>query len=216
MKKTANKQDDLADINAKIMKFISKSNVAPPKPENSYEVIASSQDIDPQMNPDAVYVQGLLWALAQIIIGISIIVTFAIPAVNTTMDFCNSIGIEAPELLVSFLVFPIINNGYLYVATCRQAMELKKREISISFTNLFQLVMLHNTFCLSLFSLMIFVHNLSWNWLSETSITLLIMIVVCFIASFISILRSVKGFFIMLFYPFSILLIFLCTFYNIE
>merc|ERR1712137_115563 len=127
------------------------------------------------------------------------------------MGFCQEITINEPELYVSYISIPIVTNWGIYISGLDYACQRTKRTISLAYSNLYQIVIMQHVFCGGIFILMIYARQLTWQWPFQTILTIF---GVPMISSFLIFSRScysIVAFFVIMYYPFSLLVMMLTT-----
>eukprot|EP00011_Vannellida_sp_DIVA3-517-6-12_P005544 CAMPEP_0114614628 /NCGR_PEP_ID=MMETSP0168-20121206/5752_1 /TAXON_ID=95228 ORGANISM="Vannella sp., Strain DIVA3 517/6/12" /NCGR_SAMPLE_ID=MMETSP0168 /ASSEMBLY_ACC=CAM_ASM_000044 /LENGTH=440 /DNA_ID=CAMNT_0001825683 /DNA_START=54 /DNA_END=1372 /DNA_ORIENTATION=- len=117
-------------------------------------------------------VGGLVYCGAMILCGVLLVVASAYPLVQSIMTFCERIGVNAPELYVSYFSIPVICNGSAYIALMLDASYKKKKTVSQSFSYLYGSVTLNNTCCLMIFTAILYSKQLVWTWSTEAMLML--------------------------------------------
>eukprot|EP00803_Ostreobium_quekettii_P005573 evm.model.scf_925.3 EVM.evm.TU.scf_925.3 scf_925:25438-32167(+) len=122
--------------------------------------------------------QIMLEACLKLAAGAFIAAAFADPMVGTVTAFATASNI--PAFFVAFVVTPLASNASELVSSLTFAMKKKKKNISLTFSQIYGAVTMNNTLCLGLFLFVVFMQQLTWNYTAEvTAIVIPTIIVGC-------------------------------------
>ncbi|CAM6121703.1 unnamed protein product [Calypogeia fissa] len=103
--------------------------------------------------------------------GAALAALFADPLVDSIGGFSKASTI--PPFFVAFVVTPFASNASELVSSFFFAKGRRKKNISLTFSQLYGGVTMNNTLCLGLFLALVYVRNLTWEFSSEVTVILL-------------------------------------------
>ncbi|BBN06185.1 hypothetical protein MPTK1_3g19130 [Marchantia polymorpha subsp. ruderalis] len=103
--------------------------------------------------------------------GAALAALFADPLVDSIGGFSSSSGI--PPFFVAFVVTPFASNASELFSSILFAKQRRKKNISLTFSQLYGAVTMNNTLCLGLFLGVIYLRGLNWDFSSEVTVILL-------------------------------------------
>jgi len=107
---------------------------------------------------------------------------------------------------VSFIVAPLASNASEVIASTYYAAKKTRKSITVSFAALQGAASMNNTFCLSIFMGLIFFRGLAWQYSAET-VSIIVVQVVMFLLTRTSIMTTLTGCIVLMFFPLSIALV---------
>ncbi|KAG6542645.1 hypothetical protein Mapa_015976 [Marchantia paleacea] len=103
--------------------------------------------------------------------GAALAALFADPLVDSIGGFSSSSGI--PPFFVAFVVTPFASNASELFSSILFAKQRRKKNISLTFSQLYGAVTMNNTLCLGLFLGVVYLRGLNWDFSSEVTVILL-------------------------------------------
>ncbi|EKX52502.1 hypothetical protein GUITHDRAFT_159252 [Guillardia theta CCMP2712] len=107
--------------------------------------------------------------------GTFLVALFSDPMVDAVSSVRGRVEEETshiPAFFVSFLVTPFASNASELVSSLQFAKKKKKKNISLTYSQVYGAVTMNNTMCLGLFLLVVWYRNLDWNFSSEVVTTM--------------------------------------------
>lgn len=150
-------------------------------------------------------------AVGLLLLGTAACAFFSDPMVSAVTQFSRASGI--PPFFVAFIVTPFASNASELVSSFKFASKKRRKNISLTFSQVYGAVTMNNTMCLGLFLLLVHARQLFWDFTSEVIVTVgvtLIMAVVGFSS------RTFKAWMFfpnMALYPLSILVVWILDTY---
>jgi len=134
-------------------------------------------------------------------LGVLLVIIFSDPMV----DVFSSLGkvFHIDSFYIAFVLGPLASNASELVAAINYSRKKTIRTATIGCESLVGAACMNNTFCLSIFLLIIFAKKLAWRYSAET-LSILFVEVVMLIFAVQRTQRLLFGFFIILLYPLSI------------
>jgi len=145
------------------------------------------EDVDEEMPDDLqklspVEQQTALKKRAAYILGIGtlLVVLFSDPMV----DVLNETGLRTgiPSFYVAFVLAPLASNASEVIASYNYASKKTTSSMAISLSALQGACVMNNTFVLGIFMLLVWLQNLSWEFMAETCSILLVIVVISFMS----------------------------------
>eukprot|EP00854_Cymbomonas_tetramitiformis_P006151 gene6151-7376_t len=109
--------------------------------------------------------------LLQVLLGVLTVSIFSEPMVDAVDGFSNSMGL--PTFYVSFILTPFASNASELVSSLKFAAKKKKKNISLTYSQIWGAITMNNTMVLGLFLLIVYTKNLEWKYTAETASVLL-------------------------------------------
>ncbi|KAF5181198.1 Calcium-binding ef-hand [Thalictrum thalictroides] len=141
-----------------------------------------------------------------LLLGIVIAGAFADPLVHTVNDLSTATGI--PSFFVSFIGLPLVMNSSEATSALMFASRKKKRTSSLTFSEIYGSVTIHNLLCLAVFLAIVYVRDLTWDFSAEVLIIVIVCIVMGLFASFRTIFPLWTCLVAYGLYPFSLVLVY--------
>lgn len=109
--------------------------------------------------------------LLQVLLGVLTVSIFSEPMVDAVDGFSDSMGL--PTFYVSFILTPFASNASELVSSLKFAAKKKKKNISLTYSQIWGAITMNNTMVLGLFLLIVYTKNLEWQYTAETASVLL-------------------------------------------
>ena len=134
-------------------------------------------------------------------LGVLLVIVFSDPMVDVFSSLGNVVGIDS--FYIAFTLAPLASNASELIAAINYARKKTVRTATIGCESLIGAACMNNTFCLSIFLLLVFVRGLAWRFSAETlSIIAVELAMLGFAVQRTQ--RLLYGFLIILLYPLSI------------
>lgn len=114
---------------------------------------------------------------ALLALGMALISVFADPMVGAVTSLSKAMGLPSP-FFASFVLTPFASNASELVSSLHFAAKKRKKNISLTYSQVYGAVTMNNTMCLGLFMIVIHAQGLEWRFTSETLTILLVTFVV--------------------------------------
>jgi len=137
-------------------------------------------------------------------LGVLLVIVFSDPMVDVFSALGTKLNVNS--FYVAFVLGPLASNASELVAAINYSRKKTIRTATIGCESLIGAACMNNTFCLSIFLLLIFARKLAWRYSAETLSILFVEVVMLFFAVKRT-QRLLYGIFIILLYPLSILLV---------
>jgi Ca2+/Na+ antiporter len=108
-------------------------------------------------------------AVLYLAIGAAACAFFSDPMVDAVTHFSKASGI--PPFFVAFCVTPFASNASELVSSLKFASGKRRKNISLTFSQVYGAVTMNNTMCLGLFLLVVHSRGLNWDFTSEVIVT---------------------------------------------
>jgi Ca2+/Na+ antiporter len=150
---------------------------------------------------------GEIWrsALMFLVGGLVIITVFSDPMCDTISNFSAATGV--PAFFVSFVVTPLASNASELVSSLRFAMKKRRKNISLTFSQVYGAVVMNNTLCLGVFCALVWARGLRWDFTAEVLVTLLAIVAMGLLGSSGETFTCRAALFSLSLYPLSIALV---------
>eukprot|EP01025_Chloroclados_australasicus_P048108 TRINITY_DN5436_c0_g1_i2.p1 TRINITY_DN5436_c0_g1~~TRINITY_DN5436_c0_g1_i2.p1 ORF type:complete len:558 (-),score=69.45 TRINITY_DN5436_c0_g1_i2:617-2230(-) len=148
----------------------------------------------------------VLVAIINLIIGTAICAVFSDPLVGALGDFAKVTKI--PPFYVAFVVTPLASNASELVSSFKFAAKKKKKNISLTFSQVYGAVTMNNTLGLGLFMLIIYVQGIPWTFSSEVIAIILVTAIMGFLGGFKRTFSMLFGFLALALYPLAIVVVY--------
>ncbi|KAK6229350.1 hypothetical protein SCA6_018301 [Theobroma cacao] len=145
-------------------------------------------------------------AIMYMVIGIIILAVLAEPLIYSVQSFSEAAGI--PSFFTSFILVPLATNARAATSAISAARRKKPRTTSLTFSEIYGGVFMNNTLGFSVLIALVYARGLTWEFSGEVLAVLLVCGVMGLIASFRSTFPLWMSFLSFLFYPFSLLLVY--------
>ena len=110
-------------------------------------------------------------------LGMVLVAVFADPMVSAVSALSKSMGLPSP-FFASFVLTPFASNASELVSSLYFAAKKKKKNISLTYSQVYGAVTMNNTMCLGLFMIVIYAQGLEWRFTSETFTILFVTFIV--------------------------------------
>lgn len=158
--------------------FIS-SDVAPPNPfdaeaQTDRYLLSTSQededdeDGDKESKPLPTRTQIITRAVLYLIAGAAIAAIFSDPLVDAIGGFSKASGI--PPFFIAFIATPLATNSSEAISSILFARGKRKRNISMTYSQIYGAVTMNNTLCLSIFLAIVHFRGLLWDFSAEITV----------------------------------------------
>lgn len=108
--------------------------------------------------------------------GAAMAAIFSDPLIDSIQGFSKASNI--PSFFVAFVVVPFASNASELLSSLLFASKKRKRNISLTYSQIYGAVTMNNTLCLGIFLGLVYARGLTWNFSSEVTIVLLNIILV--------------------------------------
>lgn len=136
--------------------------------------------------------------------GTFLVVLFSDPMVDVMQEIANRINLS--PFYVSFCLAPLASNASELLSSMYYASKKTRKTITVSLSALCGAASLNNTFCLSIFFLLIFFRGLAWQYTAET-ISIVVVEIILGLLVQKKVLTMVNGLFIISIFPLSLVLV---------
>uniref|UniRef100_A0A7N2MCA1 EF-hand domain-containing protein n=1 Tax=Quercus lobata TaxID=97700 RepID=A0A7N2MCA1_QUELO len=150
-------------------------------------------------------------AVLLLLLGTIIAAAFADPLVDTIDNFADATSI--PAFFISFIVLPLATSSRDTVSAIRLASQDKRHTASLSFSEIYATVTIHNVLSIPVFLALVYIRGLTWDFSSEVLVILIVSIVMGSLGSFRTHFPLWTSILAILLYPFSLALIYVLHFY---
>eukprot|EP00898_Chlorokybus_atmophyticus_P007545 jgi/Chlat1/7792/Chrsp66S07248 len=180
--------------------------------QSAYELLLAEQGVvedeeedeehaDKPLTKSQVYKRAALLLLA----GTILVGFFADPMVNAINNFSKASQI--PAFFVAFVVTPFASNASELLSSLLFAMKKRKRNISLTYSQIYGAITMNNTLCLGIFLVLVWARGLVWNFSSEVLVILLCTFAIGYIGSRHLTFPHWMAYLALAFYPLSIALV---------
>ncbi|KAM3744550.1 hypothetical protein ACB098_06G060900 [Castanea mollissima] len=145
-------------------------------------------------------------AVLLLLLGTIIAAAFADPLVDTIDNFADATSI--PAFFISFIVLPLATSSRDTVSAIRLASQDKRHTASLSFSEIYGTVTIHNVLSIPVFLAVVYIMGLTWDFSSEVLVILIVSIVMGSLGSFRTHFPLWTSILAILLYPFSLALIY--------
>ncbi|XP_050247450.1 sodium/calcium exchanger NCL-like isoform X2 [Quercus robur] len=150
-------------------------------------------------------------AVLLLLLGTIIAAAFADPLVDTIDNFADATSI--PAFFISFIVLPLATSSRDTVSAIRLASQDKRHTASLSFSEIYATVTIHNVLSIPVFLALVYIRGLTWDFSSEVLVILIVSIVMGLLGSFRTHFPLWTSIPAILLYPFSLALIYVLHYY---
>ncbi|XP_030932662.1 sodium/calcium exchanger NCL-like [Quercus lobata] len=155
--------------------------------------------------------QASIKAVLSLLLGTIIAAAFADPLVDTIDNFADATSI--PAFFISFIVLPLATSSRDTVSAIRLASQDKRHTASLSFSEIYATVTIHNVLSIPVFLALVYIRGLTWDFSSEVLVILIVSIVMGSLGSFRTHFPLWTSILAILLYPFSLALIYVLHYY---
>jgi Ca2+/Na+ antiporter len=143
-------------------------------------------------------------AFLMLFFGTALVALFSDPMVDVLQEVANRVGLSS--FYVSFVLAPLASNASELLSSIYYASKKTRKTIAVSLSALCGAAALNNTFCLSIFFLLIFFRGLAWQFTAETISIVTVELVLGFLVQRSSVSLA-TGLFVMSIFPLSLVLV---------
>jgi len=143
-------------------------------------------------------------------LGVALVILFSDPMVDCFSELGKRMGV--PQFYIAFVLAPLASNASELIASINYARKKTIRAATIGCESLIGAACMNNTFCLSIFLILVFVRRFAWVYSAETLSILFVEAVMLIFA----VRRTQRLFFFiltLLLYPISIALVYMLETY---
>jgi len=127
----------------------------------------NDDDDEEPLTPRQIYTRAALKLLA----GTTLIILFADPMVDAVSAFAKATTL--PAFFVSFVITPFASNASELVSSLTFAAKKRKKNISLTYSQVYGAVTMNNTMCFSVFMALVAFRGIEWTFSAEVTVTLL-------------------------------------------
>lgn len=153
--------------------------------EHSYNTLLNDQTGDYDSDEEGVSQptkgQIIFRAVCYIVAGAAIAGIMADPLVDAIGNFSKKSGIS--PFFISFIATPMATNSSEAISSLLFALKKKKKNISLTYSQIYGGVTMNNTMCLAIFLAVVYYRGLTWDFSSEVLVILIATVVIGIIAS---------------------------------
>ncbi|KAG6516431.1 hypothetical protein ZIOFF_026896 [Zingiber officinale] len=149
-------------------------------------------------------------AILLLLLGTVLAAIFADPLVDAVDNF--SLATSIPSFFISFIAMPLATNASEAVSSIIFASRKKQRTSSLTFSEIYGGVTMNNTLCLAVFLALVYLRHLTWDFSAEVLIILIVCVVMGLFTSFRTTFPLWTCFLAFLFYPLSLILVYVLDF----
>ena len=124
------------------------------------------EDDDDSENPPTKF-QIVRESIVRLTCGMALIALFADPMVGAVSSLSKALGMPSP-FFASFVLTPFASNASELVSSLYFASKKRKKNISLTYSQIYGAVTMNNTMCLGLFLVVMRAQGLEWTFTSET------------------------------------------------
>jgi len=139
-------------------------------------------------------------------IGMGLVALFADPMVGAVSSLSRAAGLPSP-FFAAFVLTPFASNASELVSSIYFASKRKKKNISLTFSQVYGAVTMNNTLCLGLFMMVMRTQELEWVFTAETLTIMLVTLIVGGIAASGTTFRTSLAIPVLAIYPLSVALV---------
>jgi Ca2+/Na+ antiporter len=125
------------------------------------ELEVKETEVSGKVDTVNIYKQAAILLLA----GAGTAAVFADPMVDSIGAFSKASGI--PPFFVAFVVTPFASNASELLSSIIFARKRRKRNISLTFSQIYGAITMNNTLCLAIFLALVYLRDLTWDFSSE-------------------------------------------------
>ncbi|PQM34904.1 uncharacterized protein Pyn_21330 [Prunus yedoensis var. nudiflora] len=152
---------------------------------------------------------NLVKAAYLLILGTGITVLLAVPLMQTMQEFSTAASI--PSFLTSYVLIPLATNYRLALRSVTSAREKTDNAISLTLSEIYNGVFMNNIMGLTIFLVLVYIRNLSWEVSAEALVVLIICTVMGISTSFSRKFPFWTSIIAYILYPVSLLLVYVLT-----
>ena len=145
-------------------------------------------------------------AILFLAIGMAMVTLFADPMVGAVSSLSKALGLPSP-FFASFVLTPFASNASELVSSLYFASKKRKKNISLTYSQVYGAVTMNNTMCLGLFMVVMRAQGLEWTFSSETLTIVLVTLLVGYLGASRETFKSRLAVPVLALYPLSIALV---------
>eukprot|EP00803_Ostreobium_quekettii_P010909 evm.model.scf_1988.1 EVM.evm.TU.scf_1988.1 scf_1988:1312-9743(+) len=165
---------------------------------HEYEEEEDDDDDEDEEDEPRTKTQTIVEACMKLALGTLIAALFADPMVGTVSSFAKASHI--PPFFVAFVATPLASKASELVSLMSFAMKKKKKNMNLTFSQVYGMVTMNNTMCLGLFLLVVFVQDLPWDYTAEVTAIVIPTIIVGYVGSSATTFRTYVALLVLLLY----------------
>ncbi|KAH7297688.1 hypothetical protein KP509_25G007100 [Ceratopteris richardii] len=135
--------------------------------EQDEEVSSSAEGENSYIDASKLYKESAIY----LVLGALLAALFSDPLIDSIQGFSNASRI--PPFFVAFVVVPFASNASELFSSIIFAMKKRKRNISLTYSQIYGSVTMNNTLCLGIFLAIVYARGLTWDFSSEVTVVLL-------------------------------------------
>mmetsp|Transcript_25760 Transcript_25760/g.31236 ORF Transcript_25760/g.31236 Transcript_25760/m.31236 type:complete len:540 (-) Transcript_25760:955-2574(-) len=147
------------------------------------EFLEDEEDDDDEEGEPLTATQVYMWAALYLLGGSAIIFIFSDPLVDTLANFATATKI--PKFVVGFVATPFASNSSELVSSLIFASKKRKKNISLTFSQVYGAVTMNNTMCFAVFMALFAINGLEWK--VNFTIEILVMMVAILLVGFVAV-----------------------------
>eukprot|EP00472_Partenskyella_glossopodia_P003767 CAMPEP_0197522988 /NCGR_PEP_ID=MMETSP1318-20131121/8016_1 /TAXON_ID=552666 /ORGANISM="Partenskyella glossopodia, Strain RCC365" /LENGTH=370 /DNA_ID=CAMNT_0043075531 /DNA_START=259 /DNA_END=1371 /DNA_ORIENTATION=+ len=169
-------EDEKKSSLRKSTKIYDTTPLFPASQQKSYGSIEAGESLpfsDEEKEEESVDIKGpLFWMFW----GAVLVSVFSDPMVDMIDDFAVRIGVN--PFYVSFIVTPLVSNASEVLCAYKLASKLTNKTLTVALSTLYGAAVMNSTFCMAIFTGLVYFRGLEWNYSSEVIIIVIVMFVV--------------------------------------
>eukprot|EP00250_Pteridium_aquilinum_P008145 c17713_g1_i1 orf=257-2572(+) len=135
--------------------------------DENEEVPAEREGETLSVNSSKIYQKSVIYLVS----GAALAAIFSDPLIDSIQGFSNASSI--PSFFVAFVVVPFASNASELFSSLVFARKKRKRNISLTYSQIYGSVTMNNTLCLGIFLGIVYARGLTWDFSSEVTVVLL-------------------------------------------
>ncbi|KAL2649699.1 hypothetical protein R1flu_017827 [Riccia fluitans] len=143
--------------------------------------VAESSDDDEEGERPPTKTQIIVTAVLYLVAGAAIAGIMADPLVGAIGNFSKKSGIS--PFFISFVATPMATNSSEAISSILFALKKKKKNISMTYSQIYGGVTMNNTMCLAIFLAVVYYRGLTWDFSSEVLVVVIATVVIGILAS---------------------------------
>mmetsp|Transcript_9709 Transcript_9709/g.23879 ORF Transcript_9709/g.23879 Transcript_9709/m.23879 type:complete len:821 (-) Transcript_9709:107-2569(-) len=154
--------------------------------------------------------EGVAKPLMWMLWGSILVAIFSDPMVDMIDEFSYRLNINA--FYVSFIVTPLVSNASEVFTAAKLASKLTDKTLTVALATLYGAAVMNSTFCMAIFTGLVYFRGLDWNYSAEVLIIVIVMVVVGMLGAMApqqTFDVTAAGIALILF-PFSLIFVYVC------
>eukprot|EP01026_Neomeris_dumetosa_P008572 TRINITY_DN1275_c0_g1_i4.p1 TRINITY_DN1275_c0_g1~~TRINITY_DN1275_c0_g1_i4.p1 ORF type:complete len:548 (-),score=94.07 TRINITY_DN1275_c0_g1_i4:558-2147(-) len=181
--------------------LLQKDTTVVPVEDEEEEDDDEMDDVGEPLSPRMLVIVAILYLL----LGTAICAVFSDPLVGSLSNFATVAGI--PAFYVAFIVTPLASNASELVSSFKFAAKQRKKNISLTFSQVYGAVTMNNTLGLGLFLIIIYAQGIAWKFSSEVIAIMFVTFVMGLLGGLQRTFPMFVGFIAIGLYPLAILIV---------